>query len=902
MSDRAHRVSRIVAAAAITLATLPAALLASGDPDDPPASPEVSAVRLSTAIQLDGRLTELPWVGARVATDFLQRIPNEGESATQRTEIRFLFDRDAIYIGARMYDELGPEGVRTVLARRDQGDARDFLQITFDTFHDHVGQTVFAVNPSGVKEDAYGPGGFSDYSWDPVWEVTTSIDSLGWSAEIRIPFSQLRFPRDSVQTWGLQIYRMVSRLNELSMWAFYPSTESGGPSEFGHLEDLRIEAAPGKLELLPYVVGSNARLATADAESPFYSGNDVNARVGVDMKYLLTSNLTLTATVNPDFGQVEVDPAVVNLSAFETYFPERRPFFVEGRGFLRFGGIWCFSCSNVSSLNLFYSRRIGRSPQGSGLAYGAGDYADIPDNTTILGAAKITGRTASGWTIGMLNAVTARARAAVAAPDGAFLNPQVEPLTNYFAGRVVRDFLDGDLQVSAITTSVRRNLDDPDLAARLARHAESGGVESVWWIADRRYRWATSVAVSQVAGDPDAMLLLQQRSARYLQRPDREHGTNGLFTDAYDPEMTAMRGFSAQSRFSKEAGNWMWELNTSARSPGFETNDMGFMTRADFLWMSTNLVRRVTTPRSFYRRYWLSVGGQQEHNFDGDLVGRQLQANASTQFRNYWNAGVFFMHRPSTLMDRMTRGGPVVRQATSNALFLNGSTDNRKPVSVHAFIGTWWNTEGAMDGNFDVGLALRPASNVSLQLGPSFSHSESSSQYVTAVDDPMALAFFGRRYVFADLEQNTVGMDFRLNWTFTPTLTLELYAQPFVSSGRYSSFKEFAQPRELEKLVYGTDVGTIQEADGEYTVDPDGTGPAAAFTLGNPDFNFRSIRGNAVLRWEFRPGSTLFLVWTQSRSDSEPVGTMNIGHDLSALFRAPSDNIFMVKVNYWIGI
>jgi hypothetical protein len=221
---------------------------------------------------------------------------------------------------------------------------------------------------------------------------------------------------------------------------------------------------------------------------------------------------------------------------------------------------------------------------------------------------------------------------------------------------------------------------------------------------------------------------------------------------------------------------------------------------------------------------------------------------------------------------------------------------------VHAFIGTWWNTEGAMDRNFDVGLALRPASNVSLQLGPSFSHGESSAQHVTAVDDPTAVTFFGRRYVFADIEQNTIGMDLRVNWTFSPTLTLELYAQPFVSSGRYSSFKEFAQPRGLEKLVYGADVGTIQEEDGAYTIDPDGTGLAAPFAVGNPDFNFRSIRGNAVLRWEFRPGSTLFLVWTQSRSDTEPVGTMSIGHDLGALFRAPSDNIFMVKVNYWIGM
>ena len=325
----------------------------------------------------------LSWAPA--ATDFTQQEPDEGVPATQRTEVRFLFDDAALYVGARMFDAAGDGGISTRLFRRDGDFECDLLQIVFDTFHDHLGRTTFIVNPAGVKGDQLGLGGANpDESWDPVWEAATTMDSLGWTAELRIPLSQLRFPREPTQTWGLQIWRGLHRRNEFSMWSFWPANESGGPAFFGHLEGLALEASPEKGEILPYVVASDARLASADPDSPFYRSDDLNGRVGADVKLLLTSNLTLTGTLNPDFGQVEVDPAVVNLTAFETYFDEKRPFFVEGGGYFHFGGLWCFFCDG-SGLELFYSRRIGRAPQGAGLAHAAGGYAEVPTAATILG-------------------------------------------------------------------------------------------------------------------------------------------------------------------------------------------------------------------------------------------------------------------------------------------------------------------------------------------------------------------------------------------------------------------------------------------------------------------------------------------------------------------------------------
>ncbi|MGH2668353.1 MAG: DUF5916 domain-containing protein, partial [bacterium] len=384
----------------------------------PTPGPEVRAVPLQGTVQLDGRLDEAVWQTAPAATDFRQTQPHEGQPATQRTEIRFAFDDAALYVGARMFDDSGAAGVRTRLVRRDGDPSSDYIQVIFDSYHDHIGRLFFLVNPSGVKNDANGLGGGGDPSWDPVWEVQTAIDSLGWTAEMRIPFSQLRYPSTAAeQTWGLQIWRQENRLNELSQWSFWGLQETGGPPRFGHLQGLVIGRAPGRAEILPYVVGRSANIPVGDPSDPFADPHAWDGRVGADARVLLTSNLTLNATVNPDFGQVEVDPAVVNLSDFETFLQERRPFFVEGAGYFGLGGLSCFFCSNVSSLSMLSTRRIGRAPQMPAMRDTVDRYAETPQNTTIVGAAKLTGRTPSGWSIGVLDALTRRERATVQRSD-----------------------------------------------------------------------------------------------------------------------------------------------------------------------------------------------------------------------------------------------------------------------------------------------------------------------------------------------------------------------------------------------------------------------------------------------------------------------------------------------------
>jgi hypothetical protein len=882
----------------------------------PRTPPVAEAVRRNGPVVLDGKLDDAAWSAATPITKFTQSEPSEGAPATQRTEIRILYDDAALYIAARVFDSLGAKGIRAPLARRDQlldanGNNGSFNSLTtdkivvvLDPYHNHIDRAWFEINPAGVKGDQFD----GDPSWDPIWEAATSTDSLGWTAEMRIPFSQLRFSRDSVQTWGMEVWRYADRTNEKDMWAFWKASEAGGPAYYGHLTGLRIGAQPRQFELLPYLL-TGEQFKYASPGDPFHSNTSGNLSAGMDLKYLLTSNLTLDATVNPDFGQVEVDPATINLSAYETYYDEKRPFFVAGSSAFDFGGMNCNFCSNTSSLDLFYSRRIGRAPQLNGYVADNAAYDDLPNTTSILGAAKITGRTAGGITVGVLDALTNRETAEyVATPGGPTLTQQVEPLTNYFVGRAKKDLRDGATTIGGIFTSAARQMSDTVLSDRLRSHAEAVGLDWDHTWSHRDYSWMGSLAASNVAGSPEAIALTEQSSAHYFQRPDRRVTGDGLFGARFDTSATSLRGYGLYTRLAKQSGNWIWETAQNWRSPGFEVNDLSYLDRADYKWMNFNVGRAWNTPGRWYRNAIILGGGQQQFNYDGDRTDEQAQLYYGMEFPNYWNLRSFYIYHPAVLDDRLTRGGPVEMRSGYRDAMLQISTDARGRavfnISVEGGPGVGANTHMV---TVAPGVALKPASNVFISLTPTLRSSEDDAQYVTTVTDPTAVDFYGHRYVFAYLHSTTWSLDTRVNWTFTPNLTLQLYAQPYFSTGEYTSFREFAAPRTIKKVIYGKDAGTIQRtpptsASGAlYTVDPDGPGAAQPFSFGDPNFAYRSLIGNAVIRWEYRPGSTVFFVWTQTRSGTDDVGNFDFTRDRTALFRDRPTNVFQIKVNYWFG-
>ena len=869
------------------------------------AVPRAVASKRTSPIVLDAKLDEPAWAAATPITAFTQVDPDEGKPASQRTDVRILYDNEALYVGAKMYDDHGAAGVITRLVRRDADFDSDYLDIEIDGYHDHLSRAIFQVNPSGSKRDQIGIGtSCCDDSWDPVWEAATHIDADGWTAEIRIPFSQLRFSRDSVQVWGLQLGRLIKRRDEGDVWSFVSKTEAGGPSRYGHLFGLHIPSSAAHLELLPYIVTKSASVGS-EANDPFNRHGRPTVRAGLDLKDRLTSNLTLDATLNPDFGQVEVDPAVLNLSAFETFFPEKRPFFIEGAQVFDFSNHACNFCDNSQDMNAFYSRRIGRAPTGASLATDNYSFADVPDATTILAAGKITGRTSQGYTLGLLNAVTGRATADVQTLTGQRGSQEVEPLADYFVGRVKRDFLNGNLVAGGVVSGVARNIDST-FSPLLARHAELVGHDLFYSSPGHEYSWRMQAALTNVSGDAREVLLRQESSARYFQRPDRGNGSSGFFSNRLDSSATSLRGGGLYTRLAKETGSWFGEVSFDTRTPGYESNDFAFQRLADYIFTNTNAGKIWTKPTGWYHQLIALAGAQTIRNYEGDRTQTDFHVFVEGSTPQFWNFTTFYIDTPSSIDDRQLRGGPAVRTAHSHYVNTFLSTDSRHAFVANIGLNYYWDEKGGNNPNIAGGITYRPDPNVSVSFNPSYFRSHNYSQFVNTIADGTATSFYGNRYVMAVLDQPVLGLDTRASVTFTPAMTLEVYVQPFFAAGRYHNFEEYVAPRTKDVAVYGRDrgtIGAIHDASGvvtQYAIDPDGSGPAAPFTIDNPDFSQRSLRGNAVFRWEYRPGSVLYVAWTQSRVSDAAFGDLNFQRDRSALFATRPDNVFLVKASWWL--
>ena len=883
------------------------------------------AVRVRTSIEVDGRLDEPVWAEAPPITEFIQEDPAEGEPGTERTEFRVAYDDDAIYIGAMLYDR---SPITTRLQRRDTG-AGDFDHITvsIDSYHDHETSYQFSVNPSGSIHDAVSSsgggggggggggrgggsgrgGGGSDTSWDPVWDVATQMTEAGWSAEMRIPFSQLRFSPDEEQVWGIQIRRNIHRNQERVAYPFVPTLERGGASRYTHLDGIEGIESGRRLELLPYMAarGEYLQLEAPSGiafSNPYRSGSDYFGQVGLDLKYRLASNVTLDATVNPDFGQVEVDPSVINLTAFETRFQERRPFFVEGGDIFRIGEGGPGG-STGRPPQLFYSRRIGRSPSGSVPSEAV--FSDVASATTILGAAKVTGRIGDGWSLGFLEAVTARESATYMEANQATNEAVVEPATNYLVGRLRRQIRGGETRFGIFGTAANRDLQGTGLDDRLHSAAYSGGADFAHEWANRTYRISTMFSGSYVQGDPDAIARTQESSTRYYQRPDASHLI-------LDPTATSLGGYYAMVDVAKQAGAFGAKVAVAAASPGFEVNDLGFHSASDRLIIDTNFSYNQPDPGRIFRQWNVRGSPDAMWNYAGERVWTEVNSSFNLQFLNYWRLAGRLGYNPPHDDDRLTRGGPLARTPRRFGGDIDVRSDGRRKTTGSLSYRWAVQSDDSWDRTVSFDLTTNPSERLRIQFGPSYNRRHASAQYVSSVADPLATETYGRRYIFGGLDQMTVSFETRVNVTFTPVLSLQLYVEPFISTGNYRELKELERPGTFDFLEYGRDIGTVsQDPDGSYTIDPDGTGAATPFVVTDQDFSYRSLIGNAVLRWEWRPGSTLFLVWQQSRISSLTgdgvngtdswIGGFGFGRDVGDMFSTPADNIFVIKVNYWLN-
>ncbi|MCH2449749.1 MAG: carbohydrate binding family 9 domain-containing protein [Gracilimonas sp.] len=861
-------------------------------------NPVMEAVRISSKedIKLDGVLSESIWFNAPVATKFTQRFPNDGRDPSQKTEVRLLYTDSYIYVGVIAY-ESNADSIKAPLFRRDGNEASDWVYVSFDSYNDRRTAFTFAVNPRGVQKDVlYYDDTGEDILWDAVWEAQTNINENGWTAELKIPLSQLRYSSQSdVQEWGINFQRRISRNGEISMWAPVSQNDNAMVSKYGRLNGISDLKEPRRLEITPYVSAEVTRAPELSTDNPYYNRNQLGGSIGGDIKYGVTSDLTLTATINPDFGQVEADPAVINLSANENFFSERRPFFLEGNDIFQFGNTKTFS--RFGNPVTFYSRRIGRPPRGSANRAGIdAEFVDRPDFTTIATAAKLSGKTKNGWSIGFLDAYTLKEEADFITPSGEEDSFAVEPATNYMVARTKKDFNAGNTYVGGFTSAVNRNIEDSYFRDFLRTSAYLGGVDFEHSFNDRNWIASGTLSFSSISGSSEAIERAQRSPVRYYDRVDSEKLS-------VDPDKTNLSGFATEMSIQKRGGddNWMTSLTYSEVSPGYETNDMGFQNRADYRSVNGGLIYRETEPK-WLQYYEFFAFHAYAWNYDGDVINNGFVQGGFIRFENLWNINYNINYGSGNqYSDRITRGGPILKVPQSGSFNMNINSNQNKKLSFN--IGTYQRRDasGEFDNDIWMGVRFTPVPSVQISVYPEYVYQKDTDQYVTTAADPNATQTYGRRYVFADIKQHTLMTSIRLNWTFSTTMSLQTYVRPFISTGDYSKFKEFAEPGTYNFDVYGTDKGSISKSNGEYTVSPDNNGNSPDIRFSDPDFNFRSVQGNAVFRWEYMPGSTLYFVWQQQRSDFAGVGSFDIGRDLDGLFSAKPTNVFLVKVSYWFG-
>ncbi len=862
---------------------------ASRSPAAPPSIEAVSAER----IEIDGRLDEATWQRGTEAGNFTQVEPRDGAPPSQRTSVRVAVDGGALFIAARLYDT-SPDAIVARLGRRDSQTNSDAFTVSIDSYHDHRTAFQFGVNAAGVKFDGMTPNDSqdADASWDPVWEVATRIDSAGWIVEMRIPLSQLRFASDSTSTWGVNFERYILRTGETVRWAWVPNSETGFASRFGHLDALGDLGAAkrNRLEIMPYSVVQGDFDTAADEANPFFDGTSGGMQLGADFKYGVSNSITLTGTINPDFGQVEADAAEVNLTVFETYFNERRPFFVEGANLFRFGA--GSSGTIFGSPQLFYSRRIGRPP--SAAAPRDAEFSQVPEVTQILGAAKLSGRVA-GWSVGLLDAVTAREIARFRLPAEDSDESVVEPLTNYSVLSLRRDLRGGRTGLGLMGTSVIRDIDEPSLNF-LRETAHTAGLDFYHRFGRNQYALSGTLSGSRISGDSIAIAGAQRSSARYFQRPDQDYMT-------YDPSARDLSGYAVSASGGKVAGSWLVGSDFFATSPGFEINDVGFQQSADRIFLGGRINRRWLTGVGPFRYAQSYVNASRTFNYDQTRVGSGVFTGVYGQLRNLWSGNIDFARNQSFQSDRTTRGGPLLLIPPQWQLSGQLSSDSRRRATAYVYGSRRVNESGGHGETAGFGITFRPSSAITLSADPAYSNTHAKSGYLFAYADPTAVATYGRRHLMADLDQTTFDITLRSDLALSPVMSLQFHAQPFTSAVDYTVFKSFERPRKLEFLEYGTGGSTL-EYDAQsraYRLDADGPGASPEVSLGDPDFRLRSLRANLVLRWEYRPGSTVYLAWAHGRSMVSENPEFDVRSDFSDLLRDDQRNRLVLKVSYWIN-
>ena len=830
-----------------------------------------------TAPSIDGSLDDLIWASVEWGSDFIEVDPDENTEPSVQTKFKIIYDQKHLYIALKALDP-EPETITNRLSRRD-GFVGDRINVLIDSYHDLRTGFLFTVTAAGVRGDEFvtDNGDNVDESWNPIWSTKALIDDEGWSAEMKIPLSQLRFSGDQNQIWGLNVTRQYFKNNEFSAWNRIPVGAAGWVSEAGKLKGLTNIKPQKQIEIQPFVV-TKLDSYEAEAGNPYADGNDFNVNAGLDAKIGITNDLTLDVTINPDFGQVEADPAAINLDGFEIFNRDQRPFFVENKN------IFDYRFADNRN-NLFFSRRIGRSPQ----VYPEtvdGAFTDQPQNTTILGAAKFSGKTKNGWSIGVLESMTSKEFTEIST-NGNTTESLAEPFTNYFVGRVQKDFNEKNTFLGGMFTATNRSL-TPEVSD-LRKSAYSGGLDFKHQWKNRAYFMEASMVMSHVQGSKESIKITQENLTHLFNRVDASHLE-------VDPNRTSLTGTGGRFGIGKVGGqHWNYNAGFKWVSPELELNDIGFMRSADEMIQYANLRYRTIKPVGVLRDFNMRFNQFSSYDFEGNYNRMQYELKGSTSFTNNWGIDFGAAHKPRIFSNSILRGGPRWRFSQENFQFFFVGSDQRK--KFNGTIGLIHSQ--AKENNFSLlkfesELNYQPTNALNISLAPEYSISKNQTQYVTQSDYNS-----DTRYVLGSIDNHTLTASLRLDYTVNPNLSIQYYGQPFISRGRYRDFKYVTNPvaERLNDRFQSYDTNQISTNGNDFQVDENRDG-TMDYSFENPDFSYVQFNSNLVLRWEYIPGSELFLVWSQGIISSilSSNGLFE-GFETGILDERPQ-NIFLLKATY----
>jgi hypothetical protein len=842
--------------------------------------PVYVASRLSAAKPvIDGKLDDECWKKGTWAGDYHQFVPNEGAKPTYPTELNIQYDDKYLYVAFRAFDG-HPEKMTRMAGVRDET-VGDMVGLTLDSYHDFRTGFEFTVTSWGQKVDLvlFNPANW-DFNWNAVWKVKTSVEDSAWVAEYEIPLSQLRYSKQDVQVWGLHTWRWISRVSEESNWEKQSKIGPGMLYNFGELRGIHGLKKSRRLEILPFAL-ADLKTSKSEPGNPFIKdGRLWGVNAGLDAKIGVSSNFTIDLTVNPDFGQVESDPSVMNLSAFETFYDEKRPFFLEGLTIFDY---------KFNDQSLFYSRRIGHAPTYT-MPGSDTTFVKSPDKTTILSAVKFSGTTSDGLSVGLIQSLTANERAEVSDKYGKITKQEVEPLTSYTVARVQKGYKDGNTVLGGMITSVNRFINDPKLNF-ISKDAYTGGLDILTHWKDKEYYLDARLIGSNINGSNTSITGLQESSARYFQRP------GASYLD-FDTTRTQLSGYGGKLKIGKGSkGFWLYSTEISWLSPGLELNDLGYMTYADQIKNENAVSYLINKPVSIFHSYTIELEQFNSWNFNGMYLGSGAHLSYYAEFKNNWTLNARIVGQTGARDPRFLRGGPAMMLPASFVSEGSLSTDPSKKVicSIESEYESRGNNSASIFG-IQPGISVRPLQALKLRVSANIMNNKDELQYITTLK-------YGTdtRYVFGKIDQKTIGLTFRVDLNISPEFSIQYYGSPYISRGSYIDFKRITNPEAdkfSDRFAMLRPVNFINDS---YGLDENGD-MAVDYSIGNPDFNFHQFRSNLVAKWEYRLGSFIYLVWSSEKTGYTNASGDTYGESIKQLRKLFPNNVFLIKLNYWFSL